>query len=131
MTKIAFVGGGSYGWMPSILGRLFQTPSCQDDEIVIMDLDRTAAEDIYQLALGLRKRFKSSIAVSRTTDLATALDGAGYVSLTISTGGLEAMRVDVEVPEKYGIYHTVGFESKLRSAFSLKMAMKSEASINA
>jgi alpha-galactosidase/6-phospho-beta-glucosidase family protein len=108
MAKIAFVGGGSYGWMPSILGRLMQTPTCQDDEIVIMDINAEAAEDIYQLALGLRKRFKSAIGVSRTTDLPTALDGAGYVSLTISTGGLDAMRVDVEVPEKFGIYHTVG-----------------------
>ena len=56
MAKIAFVGGGSYGWMPSILGRLLQTPSCQDDEIVIMDVNAEAAEEIYQLALGLRRR---------------------------------------------------------------------------
>ena len=108
MAKIAFVGGGSYGWMPSILGRLLQTPSCQDDEIVIMDVNAEAAEEIYQLALGLRRRFKSTLGVTRTTDLAAALDGADYVSLTISTGGLEAMRADLEIPEKYGIYHTVG-----------------------
>ena len=108
MARIAFVGGGSYGWMPSILGRLMQTPTCQDDEIVIMDTNAEAAEDIYQLALGLRKRFKSTLGISRTTELTAALDGAQYVSLTISTGGLDAMRVDVEVPEKYGIFHTVG-----------------------
>ena len=108
MAKIAFVGGGSYGWMPSILGRLLRTPSCQDDQIVIMDTNPEAAEDIYQLAQGLRKRFKSGVGITRTTELAAALEGADYVSLTISTGGLEAMRVDVEVPEKYGIYQTVG-----------------------
>src|SRR5258708_28700279 len=108
MAKITFVGGGSYAWMPSILGRLLQTPTRQNDRIVIQDINAEAAEDIHQLALGLRKRFKSSVEVARTTDLAQALDGADYVSLTISTGGLASMRVDVEVPEKYGIYHTVG-----------------------
>jgi len=108
MAKIVFVGGGSYSWMPSILGRLLNTPTCQDDQIVIMDTNAEAAEDISQLGQALKKRFKSGIPISRTTDLATALDGADYVSLTISTGGLEAMNVDIEVPEKYGIYHTVG-----------------------
>jgi alpha-galactosidase/6-phospho-beta-glucosidase family protein len=108
MARITFVGGGSYSWMPSILGRLFKTESFQNDHITIMDSDAQAADDIYQLALGLRKRFKSSVGVSRTTSLAESLDGADYVSLTISTGGLEAMRVDLEVPEKFGIYHTVG-----------------------
>ena len=28
--------------------------------------------------------------------------------ITISTGGLEAMRPDLEIPEQYGIFHTVG-----------------------
>jgi alpha-galactosidase len=108
MAKITFVGGGSYAWMPSILGRLLQTPTRQNDHIVIQDINSEAAEDIYQLALGLRKRFKSSVEISRTTDLSKALDGADYVSLTISTGGLATMCVDVEVPEKFGIFHTVG-----------------------
>ncbi|HYF51167.1 MAG TPA: hypothetical protein VEJ63_17260 [Planctomycetota bacterium] len=108
MAKIVFVGGGSYSWMPSILGRMFNTPTCQDDQIVIMDTNAEHAEDVYQLGLALKKRFKSNIPISRTTDLSTALDGADYVSLTISTGGLDAMNVDIEVPEKYGIYHTVG-----------------------
>jgi alpha-galactosidase len=108
MAKITFVGGGSYAWMPSILGRLFQTHTRQNDQIVIQDINAEACEDIYQLAVGLRKRFKSTVELSRTTDVSRALEGADYVSLTISTGGLATMRVDVEVPEKYGIYHTVG-----------------------
>jgi alpha-galactosidase/6-phospho-beta-glucosidase family protein len=108
MAKTVFVGGGSYGWMPPILGRMFNTPTFQNDHIVIMDTDAQAAEDVYRLAQTLRKKYGSSLAVSRTTSLEESLEGADYVSLTISTGGLDAMRVDVEVPEKYGIYHTVG-----------------------
>ncbi|MCW8128806.1 MAG: hypothetical protein KIS92_00345 [Planctomycetota bacterium] len=108
MAKIAFVGGGSYLWMPSILGRLLKTPTFQEHSVVVMDADARAAEEIFALALALKRHLKSGVAVSRTTDLREALDGADYVSLTISTGGLEAMRADLEVPEKFGIYHTVG-----------------------
>lgn len=108
MANVAFVGGGSYLWMPSILGRMMRTPTLQDDSFVIMDTDARAAEEIHALAVALKKHLKSPLKITRTTDLREALEGADYVSLTISTGGLDAMRVDVETPEKFGIYHTVG-----------------------
>lgn len=108
MARIAFIGGGSYSWMPSILGRLMKTPAFQDHDIVIMDTDAQAAEEIHALAQALKRQLKSGIGLSRTTSLPQALEGSDYVSLTISTGGLDAMRVDLDVPEQYGIYHTVG-----------------------
>jgi alpha-galactosidase len=43
-----------------------------------------------------------------TTDQREALDGADYVVVSISTGGFESMRPDVEIPEKYGIRQSVG-----------------------
>jgi len=46
--------------------------------------------------------------VQGTTDLATALPGADYVVLTINTGGYQATRQDLEIPEKYGLVQTVG-----------------------
>ncbi|GAG36968.1 unnamed protein product, partial [marine sediment metagenome] len=48
------------------------------------------------------------ITVQKTTDTDRALDGADFVLVTISTGGLKAMRPDLEIPEKYDIRHTVG-----------------------
>jgi len=108
MAKIVFVGGGSYAWMPSILGRLFKTSTFQNDSIALMDTDSEAVETIYQLALALKKHHKSGIPITRTTKLDEALTGADYVSLTISTGGLDAMQVDLDVSEKHGVFHTVG-----------------------
>jgi alpha-galactosidase len=43
-----------------------------------------------------------------TDDEAAALTEADFVIITISTGGLEAMAHDLAIPEKYGIYQTVG-----------------------
>jgi alpha-galactosidase/6-phospho-beta-glucosidase family protein len=46
--------------------------------------------------------------IRKTLSLDEALQGADFVILTISTGALEAMRHDIEIPEKYGIYQSVG-----------------------
>ncbi|MCZ7643755.1 MAG: hypothetical protein M5U26_00490 [Planctomycetota bacterium] len=108
MAKIVFVGGGSYNWMPSMLGRLFQTPTCREDRVILMDLDADALEDLHGLALKLKTEQRSPIEIGATTDLAAALDGADYVCLIITVGGMEAMRADVEIPEAYGIWQTVG-----------------------
>ncbi len=108
MATISCIGGGSYGWMPSLIARMMRTASFQGDRLVLMDLDPVALEDIHRLALSMKAHVRSPIEVVATTDLGRALDGADYVSLTISTGGLEAMAVDLEVPERFGIYQTVG-----------------------
>jgi alpha-galactosidase len=108
MATLTCIGGGSYGWMPSLLARMLSTASFHGDRLVLMDIHPEPLEDIHRLALALKERLRSPIAISATTDLSRALDGADYVSLTIATGGLEAMAADLEVPERYGIHQTVG-----------------------
>jgi len=43
-----------------------------------------------------------------TNDQQAALKGADFVIITISTGGLTTMAHDMQIPEKFGIYQTVG-----------------------
>lgn len=52
--------------------------------------------------LGVKSRIRS------TTHQQRALRGADYIIIAISTGGLQAMKHDLAIPEKFGIYHTVG-----------------------
>src|SRR3954466_9394152 len=46
--------------------------------------------------------------VEATTDLAHGVSRAEFVIVTITTGGLEAMRRDLHRQRKYGIYQSVG-----------------------
>jgi alpha-galactosidase len=55
--------------------------------------------------LGVQARFVS------TDRREQALEGANYIIITITTGGLDAMTSDLAIPEDYGIYHTVGDKS--------------------
>ena len=46
-TRICFVGGGSYNWMPKLLGDLALTPDL-DGSVVLHDINPTALDDIQR-----------------------------------------------------------------------------------
>ena len=106
--RIVIIGGGSYQWVPKLLIDLANTPSLQDAEIVL--------EDVNPEPLPLMSRWVERIAslrdiglsVTSTTDQRPALEGADFVVVSISTGGFTSMRHDLEIPERYGIRQSVG-----------------------
>ena len=106
--RILIVGGGSNAWTPTIVRDCLLTESLSDAEDVLYDINKPAGDlvkavcDKLARQLGVKARFVS------TDKPARAFAGARYVIITISTGGLDAMAHDLAIPEKYGIYHTVG-----------------------
>jgi alpha-galactosidase/6-phospho-beta-glucosidase family protein len=106
-TKICFVGGGSYNWMPKLLGDLALTPDIEGT-VVLHDINPTALDDIQRYGRKVFASTGSNFDIETTTDLQRGLDGAQFVVVTITTGGLETMGLDLSIPEQYGIYQSVG-----------------------
>jgi alpha-galactosidase len=106
--KLVLVGGGSYGWGPAVTGRVLRHPQLGGWQLVLHDLDPEPLDLVWRLGERWRQRSGSSVRLEQTTDLAAALDGADTVVVTIATGGLRAMGIDLEVPERFGVYQTVG-----------------------
>ena len=106
--KITLVGGGSYAWTPKIMGDFVSSPHLADDEVVLYDINPRPLEVMEPLAKKMVETVGSKLTVKATTSRDEALDGADFVVVTIATGGFDAMQVDLEVPEKYGIFQTVG-----------------------
>jgi len=106
--KIVLVGGGSYSWGPKVLSNILSNEYLNGCRVVLHDINPEPLELNFQLALKYKELADSDTAFQQTTDQAAAFDGADYVVVTISTGGLKTMRVDLEVPEKYGIFQPVG-----------------------
>jgi alpha-galactosidase/6-phospho-beta-glucosidase family protein len=106
-VKIVFIGGGSYSWGPTLLGDLALSGSLAG-QVCLMDIDQIAGERLRLLGERYMAQQRSPIEISYTPSLAAALEGADYVIVSITTGGLDAMRGDLELPEGYGIYQAVG-----------------------
>lgn len=72
-----------------------------------MDINRTAAEVMKKYCEMMIQALGTDWKVS-VEELEKALQDATVVCISISTGGLKAMDLDYHIPEKYGVYHTVG-----------------------
>ncbi len=108
MTKIAIIGAGGYVFPLRLIGDILSFPELQDATFALMDINpetlartATAAEDLIAHH-GLAAR------VDATTDRRRALAGADFVIVTFQVGGLEAYRLDVEIPRRYGLDQSVG-----------------------
>ena len=106
--KIVLVGGGSVTWTPGLVGKILAQPHLGGAHIVLHDIDAEALDLTYRLSMMHKDKMGSACTFEQTTDLDRALDGADYLLVAISTGGLVSMRADLEIPEKYGIHQTVG-----------------------
>ncbi len=110
-VKIAFIGGGSQSWGPQLVRDIvLKKEMAQAElEIVLLDTNRQRAQAMKRLFDVLLARWRvDRVKITQTQDASRALKGADFVLIAISTGGLDAMRHDIEIPERYGIYHTVG-----------------------
>lgn len=105
--RIVLIGGGSYTWTPTFAGDLFLREALDGSELVLVDTDMPAAQVMKEYAEKIQSVIGSSWSI-KVEDLESALAGADIVCVSISTGGLQAMAHDYDIPEKYGIYHAVG-----------------------
>jgi len=106
--KIVIIGGGSYFWTPVIARDIIINKFLAGSELCLHDIDSESLEVLTKLVKKIAAKAGTHFKITKTISLNEALKGADYIVATISTGGLEAMRVDIEVPEKYGIYQPVG-----------------------
>lgn len=106
--KIAFIGGGSVQWTPKIVTDLALSETLAGAELVLHDIDAAALELLACACKRIVTQVGGSLQVRATLDRADALRDADYVILCVAIGGLSAVRNDLEIPERYGIYQSVG-----------------------
>lgn len=108
-VKIAYIGGGSRGWAWGLMSDL---ASCEDmsGTVYLYDIDREAAEanEIIGNKFNDCKDAKSRWTYKAVKTPKEALTGADFVVISILPGTFDEMESDVHIPEKYGIYQSVG-----------------------
>ena len=107
--KIAYIGGGSKQW-----ARVFMYDLALVDDlsgqIGLYDIDikaaicnKTIGENINE-SPNAKSKWKYIV----YNNLKECLNGATFVVISILPGTFKEMKVDVHLPEKYGIYQSVG-----------------------
>jgi len=106
-TRICFVGGGSYQWTPKLLTDIALTRDLSGT-IVLHDIAPEPMAEMQRLGQKIMREAGADFTIETSGTLEEALKDAEFVIVTITTGGLEAMRKDLDIPLKYGIYQSVG-----------------------
>ncbi len=108
VTKIAILGAGGVLFPLRFIGDLLCFPDLRESTIALMDIDPARLEHTAGAARELIAHHRLPTRIEATTDRRLALDGARYVVVTFQIGGLNAYRLDVEIPRRYGVDQTVG-----------------------
>src|SRR3954451_8020402 len=106
-TRICFVGGGSYQWTPKLLTDIALTKDLSGT-IVLHDIAPEPMEVMQRLGQKIMAAAGADFVFETSSNLEEALKDAEFVIVTITTGRLEAMRKDRDIPLRYGIYQSVG-----------------------
>ncbi|MBA3636528.1 MAG: hypothetical protein H0W57_08945 [Rubrobacteraceae bacterium] len=106
--RIAVVGGGSYQWGPKIIQDVALNEALRGGSLVLHDIDGEALDDMYEWGTRALDVAQADLKLEKTLQLEESLRGADFVVLSISTGGLDATALDLEIPARYGVVQTVG-----------------------
>ena len=107
--KIAYIGGGSRGWAWGFMSDL----AAVDDmcgSVFLYDIDFDAAKKNEVIGNNIRnvEGCKSVWEYKAVDTIDKALTDADFVVISILPGTFEEMESDVHLPEKYGIFQSVG-----------------------
>ncbi|MGI6201480.1 MAG: alpha-galactosidase [Christensenellales bacterium] len=108
MTKITFIGAGSFGFTRKLVKDILTFPALEDATICLMDINPERLDYITRAVEKIITLGKYPAKVQSTTDRVEALKGANGVVCTILNGGVDIWCGDIEIPKKYGVDINVG-----------------------
>lgn len=106
--KIAIIGAGGFVFPLRLVGDILAFPALRDSTISLMDIHAGNLERTTKAVQELVAHHGFPTRVESTLERKEALKDADYVIVTFQVGGLEAYKLDVEIPRKYGIDQAVG-----------------------
>jgi len=110
MVKICFIGAGSTIFAKNVLGDAMLTPSLQDAEIALYDIDEKRLKESELMLQTINKNSNQNRAkIQSFSDRKEALKDANFVINAIQVGGYKpSTAIDFEIPKKYGLQQTIG-----------------------
>lgn len=106
--KIAFIGAGSIGFTRKLMQDLLSVKEFGNISISFTDINANNLEMVTKLCQRDIDENGLDIKIEATTDRRLAFRDASYVINVVRIGGLDAFKLDIDIPLKYGIDQCVG-----------------------
>jgi len=108
MTKIAFIGAGSFGFTRNLVRDILTFPLLEDATLSLMDIDAERLDYVKRAVDRIVAEGNYPAKIEATMDRVEALKDADAVICTILAGGIDVWRHDIEIPKKYGVDTNIG-----------------------
>ncbi len=108
MPKIAMIGAGSIVFCKTLFMDIVATPALRDSEFRLMSRTPLKLERMKRFADQVIKENGLKASVEITQDRDAALKDADYVIVMLQIGGVDAFRMDYEIPLKHGVDQCIG-----------------------
>lgn len=108
MPQITFLGAGSVVFTRQLITDLLRFPDLPTLDIALHDIDAERLEVARLTALAVARQLGRDVRVTASADRREALSGADFVINMIQVGGIDATRIDLEIPASRGLRQTIG-----------------------
>ncbi len=103
-AKIVGIGAGSAGFGLNTLAALMRSRRLRESHLALVDRNAEALALVGRLAYRLNREWDARMTVTTHTHHAEALEGAGFVVLSLEVPPRERLwRMDYEIPLRYGV----------------------------
>jgi len=106
--KVAFIGAGSIGFTRGLFRDILAVPELQDTRFAFHDINRRNLDMVVALCEKELEHSKLPATIVATLDRRRAVADADYVINVVRVGGLDAFKLDIDIPLKYGVDQCVG-----------------------
>jgi alpha-galactosidase len=106
--KIAMIGAGSIGFTRRLMQDILTVPELTDTVFALTDISQRNLDMVTQICKRDITANGFPAQVTSTLDRRQAITDADYVICMIRQGGLDAFRMDIDIPLKYGVDQCVG-----------------------
>jgi len=107
-VKIAMIGAGSVVFCKTLLSDMMATPALAGAEYALMSPTESKLRRMEAFARRMLKENGIAGSVHATTNRQDAIRDADFVIVMIQVGGVEAFKIDYEIPLKYGVDQCIG-----------------------
>ncbi len=117
MTRVVFLGAGSVVFTRQLVTDLLRFPDLPTLTLVLHDIDQKRLDVARGTAEQVARRLGRALTITATLQRRAALDGADFVVNMMQVGGIASTRIDLELPEKWGLHQVIGDTTGIGGVF--------------